>query len=148
MDKRILAAAGVLTAVFAVNSVSAQIKTAEKVNTAETVKYTPLDPKDPNGAAISVISGDPQKGPVTLFLRLAKGAAPLHTHTANYQAVLIKGQHKHWYGNSTDKGPALNPGSHWTQAGKAVHGDECLTAQCVLLVTLDGPYDYAPAPVK
>lgn len=144
MDKRILAAAGVLTAVFAVNSVSAQNKPADKVNTAETVKYTPLDPKDPNGAAISVVAGDPQKGPVTLLLRLAKGAAPLHTHTANYTAVLVKGQHKHWYGNTTDKGPALNPGSHWFQAGKAAHGDECLTAQCVLLVQLDGPYDYAP----
>jgi hypothetical protein len=144
MDKRILAAAGVLMAVVAVNTVNAQNKPADHVTAAESVKYTPLDPKDPNGAAISVISGDPQKGPVTLFLRLAKGAAPIHTHTANYHATLIKGQHKHWYGNTTDKGPALNPGSHWSQAGKAPHGDECLTAQCVLLVQLDGPYDYAP----
>lgn len=145
MDKRILAAAGVLVAVFAVNTVSAQNKMTEHVTSADAVKFTPLDPKDPNGAAISVVSGDLQgTGPITLFLRLAKGAAPLHTHTANYHAVLVKGQHKHWAGNSMAKGATLNPGSHWYQPGKAVHGDECLTDQCVLLVQLDGPYDFAP----
>lgn len=144
MDKRIFAAAGILTTVFALHTVSAQDKMTEHVTAAETVKYTPLDPKDPNGAAMSVVTGDPQKGPVTLFLRLAKGAAPIHTHSSNYHAVLVKGQHKHWNGNTTAKGATLNPGSHWYQPGKAAHGDECLTDQCVLLVQLDGPYDYAP----
>ncbi len=40
----------------------------------------------------------------------------------------------------------LNPGSHWYQPGKTAHGDECLSDQCLLLIQMEGPYDFAVAP--
>jgi hypothetical protein len=70
----------------------------------------------------------------------------MHTHTASYQAVLVKGQSKHWPAGAGEEAKAkvLNPGSHWYQPGKALHGDECLSAQCVLFLQFDGPYDFVP----
>lgn len=143
MGKRILVAAAVLITVVALKTVSAQ--KADHVVSADAVKFTPLDPKDPNGAAVAVVTGELQgKGPVSLFLRLAKGKAPIHTHSATYHAVLVKGQTKHWPVGGEAKALTLNPGSHWSQAAKVPHGDECLSAQCVLFLQFDGPYDFAP----
>jgi hypothetical protein len=145
MDKRILAAAGVLTTVFALHTVSAQNKPAQHVTPADAVKFNPLDPKQPDGFAMSVVSGDPQsKGPLTILLRLPKGKSPLHTHTAGYHGVLVSGQAKHWAEGGEAKAVTLAPGSVWYQPGKAAHGDECLSAKCVLLLQLDGPFDFAP----
>ena len=146
MVKRVLVVAVVLFTGLALKSVSAQSKATQFVHTADAVKFTPLDPKDPGGAAISVITGELQgKGPITLLLRLAKGAAPIHTHTSNYYAVLVKGQSKHWpAGADAAKAQTLNPGSVWYQPGKAPHGDECLATQCLIVLQLDGPYDFAP----
>ena len=142
MGKRIFVAAGVAITVFALNAVSAQ--KADHVASAESVKFTPLDPKDPNGAAVSVVTGDlAGQGPISLFLRLAKGKAPIHTHSATYHAVLVKGQTKHWPVGGEAAAVTLNPGSHWSQAGKVPHGDECLSTQCVLYLQFDGPYDFA-----
>jgi hypothetical protein len=145
MVKRVVVGAVVLFTVLALKGVSAQSKPTQYVTSAEAVKFTPLDPKDPDGAAVSVVSGELQgKGPITLFLRLAKGVAPMHTHTASYQAVLVKGQAKHWPAGTEAKAQTLNPGSHWYQPGKALHGDECLASQCVLFLQFDGPYDFVP----
>ena len=145
MVKRVLVVAVVLFTVVALKSVSAQNKTADHVVAVEAVKFTPLDPKDPNGAAVSVVTGDlAGKGPITLFLRLAKGKAPIHTHSATYHAVLVKGQTKHWPVGGEATAKLLNPGSHWSQTGKVAHGDECLATTCVLYLQFDGPYDFAP----
>jgi hypothetical protein len=126
-------------------TVHAQGSPQQYVLSADAVKFTPLDPSNPAGPRVSVVSGELQgKGPVTLFLKLPKGAAPIHTHTAGYYGVLVSGQAKHWKAGEEAGAKALGPGSHWYQPGKAPHGDECLSSECLLLLQMDGPYDYAP----
>jgi len=145
MVKRILVVGGLFVTVLALKDVGAQNQPAQYVVSADAVKFTPLDPKDPGGANISVVKGDLQgKGPITLFLRLPKGAAPMHTHTASYHGVLVRGQAKHWPAGADAKAQTLEPGSHWYQPGKALHGDECLANQCLLYLEFDGPYDFVP----
>ena len=146
MIKRFLVAVAVSVGVAGLVTVRAQSKPAQYVLGADAVKFTPLDPKDPGGPGVAVVSGELQgKGPVTLLLKLNKGAAPLHTHTAGYYGILIRGQAKHWAAGEEAKARTLGPGSHWYQPGKALHGDECLSAECLLLLQMDGPYDFAPA---
>jgi hypothetical protein len=145
MVKRVLVVTGVLFVGLALHNVSAQNKPSEYVLSADAVKFMPLDPKNPGGANISVISGELQgKGPITLLLRLPKGASPVHTHTSGYHAVLVRGQAKHWPAGGEAKAQTLGPGSHWYQPGKGAHGDECLAAECLLVIQMDGPFDFAP----
>jgi quercetin dioxygenase-like cupin family protein len=146
MMKRASVVVGALCAVVALHELGAQSKPMQHVTSAEAVKFTPLDPKMPDGVNVSVVSGDMQgKGPITLFLRLPKGPAPLHTHTSGYHGVVVRGQAKHWAAGTEAKAQTLGPGSHWYQPGKAAHGDECLAAECVLLIQMEGPYDFAVA---
>lgn len=148
MTTRVLFAASVLFVALAFSSITgAQTKASQYVLGADAVKFTPLDPKNPGGANIAVVSGELQgKGPLTLFLRLPKGAAPIHTHTFGYYGIVVRGQAKHWPAGAEAKAQTLGPGSHWYQPGKAAHGDECLAAECLLLIQMEGPYDFAPAP--
>lgn len=146
MIKRVLVAAGVLSAAFTMQMVSAQNGPAQYATSAEAVKFTPFDPKAPGGVNYSVVSGDMQgKGPITLLLRIPKGPAPLHTHSAGYYGVVVRGQAKHWAAGAEATAQTLGPGSHWYQQGKAAHGDECLAAECLLLIQMEGPYDFAVA---
>ena len=145
--KQAIVTAGVLLGVVTFAGVSAQNKLNQYVLSADAVKFTPLDPKNPGGPNISVVSGELQgKGPITLFLRLPKGPAPVHTHTSGYYGVVVRGQAKHWPAGAEAKAQTLGPGSHWYQPGKAAHGDECLAAECLLLIQMEGPYDFAVAP--
>jgi quercetin dioxygenase-like cupin family protein len=126
-------------------SLQAQSARSQHVTEAEVVKFTPLDPANAAGANIAVVSGELKgQGPITLFLRLPKGPAPLHTHSAGYYGVVVRGQAKHWPANGQAAAQPLNPGSHWYQPGKEPHGDECLSDQCLLLIQMEGPYDFAP----
>ena len=80
MVKRLLVVAVVLFTGLALKSVSAQSKPAQYVTSADAVKFTPLDPKDPNGAAVSVVTGELQgKGPITLLLRPWRVREPSRT---------------------------------------------------------------------
>ena len=145
MIKRVFVVAGLFSTIFALQHLSAQNAPRQYVTSADAVKFAPLDPKNPGGANVAVVSGNLQgKGPITLFLRLPKGAAPLHTHTSGYYGIVVRGQAKHWASGAEAQAQVLGPGSHWYQPGKAAHGDECLAAECVLLIQMDGPYDFAP----
>lgn len=94
---------------------------------------------------MSVISGDPATGPVTFVLRVPAGfEAPIHAHTAGYQAVVIKGAALHWL-DSEDKGAVepVGPGGYWYQPGGQFHGDANPTdGESVALITFDGPLDF------
>lgn len=116
------------------------------VTSADAVKFTPLDPKSPDGVQVSVIAGELMgKGPVTFFMKLPKGKADMHSHTAGYHATVIRGQAKHWLPGEDAKAETLGPGSHWYEPGKRVHGDECVSTDCLLLLTVEGGFDYIPA---
>ncbi|MGE3844569.1 MAG: hypothetical protein AB7I50_23640 [Vicinamibacterales bacterium] len=125
--------------------VHAQTTNRAYVTAAESVAFTPLDPAAPGGVNFAVVSGAFQgPGPVTLFLRIPKGPAPVHTHSAGYHGVVVRGQHRHWPAGGQAAAQVLGPGAHWYQPGKAPHGDECLSDQCLLLIQMAGPYDFAP----
>lgn len=144
--KRLSAALG-LSCFLLATGVQAQSGRPLYVTAAEAVKFTPLDPTAPGGVNLAVISGALQgPGPMTLFLRIPKGPAPVHTHSAGYYGVVVQGQAKHWPANGQASAQVLNPGSHWYQPGKAPHGDECLSDQCLLFIQMEGPYDFAVAP--
>jgi len=60
----------------------------------------------------------------------------------------VRGQTKHWPAGAEAKAQILGPGSHWYQPAKAPHGDECLAAECLLLLQFEGGFDFTPVPVK
>lgn len=134
---------GVVCAVagFATGAIAGGKKASTIVPIAE-AKFQPMDPATPAGPAVAALNGDPMKGKSSILLKLKKGASPLHIHTADYHAVLISGQHKHWdKGQDEKSAKTLGPGSYWFQPGKQAHGDACLTDECLLFVTFSGKVD-------
>src|SRR6266850_222270 len=92
MTKSGIACAAVLFAAAALQTITAQTRPTQYVLAADAVKFMPLDPKDPGGINVSVVSGQLQgKGPVTFFMRQPKGPAPLHIHSASYHGTLVRG---------------------------------------------------------
>jgi len=109
-------------------------------------KWGPMDPANAAGPQVAVLWGDPKKGSSAVLLKLKKGPAPLHTHSADYQAALIQGSTKHWDKGQEEKDAvALTPGSFWFQPGKQPHGDSCLSDECVIFVSWAGKMDFKVA---
>src|SRR5580692_1985172 len=114
------------------------------LTTADNLKWNPLDPKQPKGAQVAIVSGDPKTGPVSFELKLPKGAAPIHYHTSDYYAVVVAGSHKHWQASEDGtKAKAMAVGSSWFQPGGPTntHGDECVTDSCTLFIMMPGKLD-------
>ena len=141
--KRAIWIVGVVCAVAAFATIAtAGGKKASTMAPIAEARFQPMDPAQPAGPAVAALEGDPSKGKSSILLKLKKGAAPLHTHTADYHAVLISGQHKHRdKGQDEKSAKALGPGSYWFQPGKQPHGDACLTDECILYVTFSGKMD-------
>jgi quercetin dioxygenase-like cupin family protein len=110
------------------------------------VKYQPSSPDKP-GPEIAVLHGDPKSGGAFL-LRFPPGAkSGLHTHTSDYEAVVVSGAPKHWLAGAEAKAKPLASGSYWFQPGGQPHGDECTGKDpCVLFVIMPGALDFTPAP--
>lgn len=132
--------------VLTIGSYAQQQAREAHVTPVEAVKFTPLDPSNPKGIQVSVVSGDLMaKAPVTFFMKLPKGPAPLHSHSAGYHGTVVAGQAKHWPEGGEKTAKVLRPGSHWYQPATQNHGDECLSAECVLLLQMEGGFDFTPA---
>ena len=114
---------------------------------ANTLEYTPVDPKNPQGPALAPVSGGAAGGG-SFFLKLPAGSKPgLHTHTADYHAVVVSGAPKHWLPGEDKKAKVLGPGSYWFQPGNQPHGDECTGSEpCVLFLVLSATFDFTPTP--
>jgi hypothetical protein len=105
-------------------------------------RFVPVDPKRPEAAQIAVLHGDPATGPSAILLKMKKTPGALHYHTADYDLVLLQGRMKHWAkGESAADAKELGPGSYWHQPGRKVHGDACLTDECVMYVRWTGQRD-------
>jgi hypothetical protein len=127
---------------FATGAIAAGKKESTILPYAE-AKFAPLDPSNPAGPQVAALWGDPTKGAAGVLLKLKKGPAPLHSHTASYHAVVIQGQHKHWDKGQEEKdAKPLNVGSYFAQPGKQPHGDACLTDECLLFVSFSGKIDF------
>ena len=108
--------------------------------------YAALVPNTP-GPELAVVSGDRQKGG-GFFLRLPPGTkSGLHTHTADYHAIVISGAPRHWLPGEEKKAQPLGPGSYWFQPGNQPHGDECTGPDpCLLYLVMAGAFDFTPTP--
>ncbi|MFM7200714.1 MAG: hypothetical protein ACKO6N_07970 [Myxococcota bacterium] len=111
------------------------------------LKWQPLDPKNPGGLQVSLVSGDMYKGPTSFFLKMPPGSrSPGHTHSNDYYGVVIAGNPGHGLtSEAASTGQAV--GSTWYQPGKQVHFDNCSgTAECVIyLVYPGGGFDFQMA---
>lgn len=112
-------------------------------------RFVPADAARPDGNELAVVWGDPASGPSSMLLRMRRGEIPLHHHTSDYHLVLLRGTMRHWsQGQKANETPELAPGSFWFQPGKQVHGDACLTDECLMFVNWAAARDsFLAAPV-
>src|SRR5512140_2530026 len=96
-------------------------------------------------AKMATVKGDSAKGPNSSFLRLPGGfTAPLHSHTADHQVVVISGTLVLTPEGGAEK--KLGPGSWFEFTGKKKHLTACAAgADCVLYVVGKGAWDLVPA---
>jgi hypothetical protein len=114
---------------------------AQVVVAIEDAQYKPLDPARPDGTAIAVLRGDPATGPSDMLMKIRKTDGAVHAHTASYRALLISGEAMHYEKCTCEAAGVLKPGSYWHQPGGALHGDACLSDECVIFLSWEGPRD-------
>jgi hypothetical protein len=88
--------------------------------------------------------GDMQHGRHGTFVHMPHGfISPVHTHTEDYYAVVLKG-----VGANELPGGKVVPlpvGSYWFQKGEEPHVTQCLSKQaCLLFIVQPGKFDYLP----
>jgi hypothetical protein len=87
--------------------------------------------------------GNRVEGEAGTLLRAPPGfESGLHSHTADYWAVVVQGTWKHWVpATGEGVGVTLEPGAHWTQVHTQPHEDACAsTIPCVILLFNKDPY--------
>jgi quercetin dioxygenase-like cupin family protein len=117
-----------------------------KIVKPEELTYAPLNPEGP-GPEVAVVHGDLESGGA-FFLKIPPGGkAGVHTHTADYHAVVISGAPRHWLAGTDKKAKPLAAGSYWFQPGSQPHGDDCTGKEpCVLFIMMPSKFDFAPTP--
>lgn len=113
------------------------------------IAWQALVPAQPDGPAIAILEGDPDRSASSMLLRIPRMAGRLHRHTAGYRLVVLEGRMRHWSaGEREGQTPILGPGSYWFQPGGEAHADSCLSESCVVFVRWDGARDVelVPAP--
>jgi len=90
--------------------------------------------------------GDLQHGHHGTFIHMPHGfVSPVHTHTEDYFAVVIKGVGANDAVGATPK--RLPVGSYWFQRGEEPHITRCLSdTDCVFFIVQPGKFDYVPVP--
>jgi len=111
------------------------------------MKFTALMPDaGDKGPMIAVAWGDNQSGPHGTFWKFKGGfASPPHTHTADYNAVVIKGTVMNYAPD--DKAPKeLGPGAYFGQPGGVAHITACKAgSDCLVYTYMVGKFDFQPA---
>jgi hypothetical protein len=83
------------------------------------------------------------RGEAGTLLRTPAGfESGLHSHTADYWAVVVQGVWEHWV-PSTGEGVGLKfePGAHWTQVKTQLHEDACVSeVPCIIFLFNKEPY--------
>jgi Domain of unknown function (DUF4437) len=87
--------------------------------------------------------GNRTQGEAGTLLRTPAGFdSGLHSHTADYWAVVVQGTWKHWVPATGEGiGLTLEPGAHWTQVHTQLHQDACVSkVPCVIFLLNKDPY--------
>jgi quercetin dioxygenase-like cupin family protein len=98
-----------------------------------------VNPK--TGIQVANVWGDVTKGAHGAFFRFDPGfVSPLHTHTYDYYAVVIKGDLENYQpGQKPEK---LGPGSYWYQRGKQAHTTACVSKEpCEIYIVQQNKFD-------
>jgi hypothetical protein len=113
-------------------------------------RYVPVDKlpwyrEAPNiPAELAPLWGDRAKGEAGTYLRVPAGFhATLHYHTADYWAIVIKGEWRHWVPSTGEgRGVRLLPGAFWTQIKDQPHDDRCVSkTPCIIFLFNRDPYE-------
>lgn len=98
-----------------------------------------VNPK--TGIQVSNVWGDVTKGAHGAFFRFDPGfESPVHTHTYDYYAVVIKGDLENY--KPGQKPEKLGPGSYWYQRGKEAHITACVSKeQCEIYIVQQNKFD-------
>jgi hypothetical protein len=93
---------------------------------------------------VAPLWGDRSKGDHGMYLKLpANFEAGFHTHTLDYQAVLMQGRWIHTDHAKNSK--ELSPMSYVMQPGKMTHNDVCKGPEdCILFIYQSGAGDFIP----
>jgi quercetin dioxygenase-like cupin family protein len=130
-----LAVSALATTVFAQDS-------GEALLPAESIPWAVEAPGQPQ--RLGKLWGERSTGPAGTLLKVPGGfVAPIHSHTADYRAVVVEGAWKHWFDeNAEGAAVELRPGSYWTQAADKWHGDACVSEiPCTILLINSEPYE-------
>lgn len=94
---------------------------------------------------MATVKGNSTKGPHAAFMRLPGGfSAPLHSHSADHQVVVVAGTLTLTPEGGTAK--KLGPGSWFEFRGKKQHVTTCEAgAECVLFSVARAAWDLVPA---
>jgi hypothetical protein len=90
--------------------------------------------------------GQMSEGPHGTFVKLPAGySTPMHRHTGDYYAVVVKGVIANEQSADARDRP-LGPGSYWFQQGNEDHVTKCLSrVDCVAFISQSGKFDFVPA---
>ena len=96
------------------------------------------DELQPGGPKMANLAGDYKKGAYLALFSLPAGVqSPLHTHTADYEAIEIAGTSMHWLkGEDGSKAKKMTPGSYWMMPGKLEHVSACEKGTDCLMVLI------------
>jgi hypothetical protein len=92
---------------------------------------------------LGALWGDRARGEAGTLLSTPAGFhSGLHSHTADYWAVVVQGTWQHWVPSTGEGvGLQLEPGSHWTQVKTQLHEDACVSSTpCVIFLFNKAPY--------
>jgi hypothetical protein len=105
--------------------------------------------KDSPLPALAPIHGDPTKGPYEAYLKLPAGfVSPVHSHSDDYWAVLLKGKMTHWAANggSEKDSKLLLPGDLTFMPGKSDHVSKCYPGEdCIVVISQKVKFDFVVA---
>ena len=110
------------------------------------LKFDPYAPGVP--LQVAKLWGDRTKpGEYGMLLKLPAGfEAGFHSHTADYEAVLVQGTWEHINEGDTSPPKELAPGSYVFQPGKQNHNDLCKSkTDCIIFVHQHAKGDFIPA---
>jgi hypothetical protein len=92
---------------------------------------------------LAALWGDRAKGEAGTLLNVPGGfESGLHSHTADYWAVVVEGRWRHWVPSTGEGvGIELTPGAHWTQIHTQPHEDACVSkTPCTIMLFNKEPY--------
>lgn len=103
----------------------------------------------PGVVAFGTVTGDRETGAHGTFVRIPAGqATPLHTHGAEYHAVIIQGNMENPIPGDNSSDATLTAGSFYFVPAKAEHITRCAAdspVDCISYFYQDVPFDFAVA---